>query len=254
MKDHLSIMAIVPCYNEEGRIAKTLNKLIPEVDSVCVINDGSTDNTIKEIENIDNIDIISYSINRGKGYAIKQGINHFLKSNFDVVLFIDADGQHSPENIKCFKKKFKDNVDVVVASRFGTKEWQENMPILRKISNLLSRFGIWILYNGFVVEDPQNGFRAYRREVMEVIEFDTCGYEAETEIIIDAYLKGFRFDKVYIKSIYNNEENHSKFSLFRDTWKIPGVMVRGFFRHKPFIFRSYGKKILYRNSRKKLIT
>ncbi|MCY3410893.1 MAG: glycosyltransferase family 2 protein [Candidatus Heimdallarchaeota archaeon] len=243
-----TFMAIVPCYNEEGRVGATLQALLNHVDRVCVIDDGSTDNSVKEIEQFP-VNVISYPQNKGKGYAIREGIKYFLQTDTEYAIFIDADGQHNPEHIYQFKQKFAHTgVDVVVASRFGTEQWVNNMPFLRKLSNLLSRFGIWILYNGFVVEDPQNGYRAYNRSSLEHIAFESNGYEAETEIIIDAYLKGFTFDKIHIESIYHEGVNHSKFSLFRDTWKIPGVMVKNFFRRKPFILRTNGQKLTYRRS------
>lgn len=243
-------MAIVPCFNEQGRVGNTIEKLILFVDRVVVVDDGSTDNSVEEIKQYD-VELITYRINRGKGFAIRQGIDYFLKSGYDNVIFMDADGQHGPENIPKFRYKFENSdTEVLVASRFGTREWVENMPFMRKISNLLSRFGIWILYNGFMVEDPQNGFRAYRRVVLENIEFTCDNYAAETEIIIDAYLKGFKFDKIYIQSIYNEEENHSKFSMFLDTWTIPGIMVKGFFKFKPFLYRNLERKLKYRQLRK----
>lgn len=232
-----SIMAIVPAYNEEGRIGKTLDQLIPMVESVVVIDDGSMDNTLEEIRSR-TVKIISYAPNKGKGYAIRRGIKYFLTSDADIAIFIDGDGQHDPADIPRFRKKFNENskLDVVMASRFGTDQWINNMPFLRKISNLLSRFGLWILYNGFIIEDPQNGYRAYHRRAIEKISFKSNNYSAETEILIDAYMKGCTFDKVIIESVYN-EESHSKFSLFMDTWTIPGIMVKEFFRRKPFLIR-----------------
>lgn len=217
------------------------------VDAICVVDDGSSDKSLIEIRERD-VNLVSYSKNRGKGYAIRKGIEYFLQTEHDVIIFIDGDGQHSPNDIIKFKKKFMDRneVDVVVASRFGTEEWVENMPFIRKISNLLSRFGMWVLYNGMSIEDSQNGFRAYRRRAIEKIKFDTDGYEAETEILIDAYLKGFEIDKVCVESIYNAVENHSKFSIFADTWKIPGVMWKGFFKFKPFLYRTQEKKLAFR--------
>jgi len=242
-------MAIVPAYNEEGRIGPTLDALqsVAGVSEICVVDDGSTDGTLNEVEMRD-VTVISHQKNAGKGQAIRSGIEYFLTTKLDIAIFIDADGQHDPQDIPKFLQYYHEhsNCDVVVASRFGTEQWTYNMPFLRKISNLLSRFGIWILYNGFVVEDPQNGYRAYSRRTLEAISFDTNGYEAETEMLIDAYLKGFNFGTIHIESIYDEEGNSSKFSLLMDTWAIPGIMVKLFFKRKPFLLRSASKRISYR--------
>jgi len=250
-------MAIVPAFNEEGRIGKTLTKLldINEVNEICVIDDGSTDATL-EVAKKYPVTVLSHNKNSGKGKAIRTGIDYFLQTDFDLAIFIDADGQHDPNDIPKFVRHFQryPNYDIVVASRFGTDQWTNNMPFLRKISNLLSRFGIWILYNGLVIEDPQNGYRAYSREVLENIEFKTTGYEAETEMLIDSYLMGFEIGRIHIESIYDEEGNASKFSLLMDTWKIPGVMVKSFFRRRPFILRTKDRQIKYRQIRTKFHT
>lgn len=235
------VMAIIPAFNEEVMIGKTIDSVKPYVDKVVVINDGSTDLT-SQIALEHGATVISYSRNMGKGTAIYVGTQYFHKSGYDILFTIDGDGQHRPEYIPKFLHAFEDtSVDMVIASRFGTIDWVENMPFLRKISNLLSRFGLWILYNGFIVEDPQNGYRSYRRSAIKVLDFKPkrkgrYGFEAETEILIDARLKGLKIATIHLPSIYF-EDRESKFSLFRDTWTIPGVMVKNFFKRKPWLYR-----------------
>ena len=118
---------------------------------------------------------------------------------------------------------------------FFIYSWINGLICLRKLSNLLSRFGIWILFNRLIIEDPQNGYRAFRREVFENISFQKNGYEAETEIIINSHMNGYKIGHVHIETIYDADGNSSKFSLLMDTWKIPNVMIKLFFRLKPFL-------------------
>ncbi len=237
--DALTLMAIVPAYNEAGRIGSTLDKLltVKGVNEICVIDDGSTDGTYEEAKSRD-VTLLRHRVNHGKGQAIKTGIQYFMKQDYQIAVFIDADGQHDPYDIITFRNYFKSHpeVDVVVASRFGTDQWIYTMPFFRKISNLLSRFGLWILYNGLDIQDPQNGYRAYSRKVLGSVTFDTTRYEAETEMLINAHLSGFKIGRIHIESVYE-DENTSKFSLLMDTWTIPGVMLRQFFRFKPFLNR-----------------
>jgi glycosyltransferase involved in cell wall biosynthesis len=243
------LLAICPAYNEEGRIGPLLKKIKPFVPDICVIDDGSTDNTRAEAINEDVI-VISHKKNYGKGRAIRTGMDFFLKkTSYTYVIFIDGDGQHNPEDIPKFMTKFEKNpdFDIVIASRFGTGEWKRNMPFTRKLSNLLSRFGLWILFDKLFIEDPQNGYRAYHRRSVNYLKFDTMGYEAETEILIEAFLMGFSIGTVHIQSIYEQQHNaSSKFSVFFDTWKIPGIMLKLFFWRKPWILRNNKRKLYYR--------
>lgn len=242
------LLCVIPAYNEEGRIGKLVRKVIPLTEKVIVVNDGSTDNTYEELKSA-GVEIISHSRNLGKGQAIRTGMDYFLKkSNYEFLVFLDGDGQHDPEDIPKFLKKMMDDpeCDIVIASRFKTREWQENMPFSRKLSNLMSRFGLWLLYNGLVIEDPQNGFRAYRRRTINHMQFYTHRFEAETEILIESYLMGFKFDVVNIQSIYDKQHSDSNFSLFYDTWKIPGIMIKLFLKRKPWLYREYQRKLYYR--------
>ncbi|MHA2252034.1 MAG: glycosyltransferase family 2 protein [Candidatus Kariarchaeaceae archaeon] len=243
------LMVICPAFNEEGRIGPLLRKVKPFADELVVVDDGSSDGTFKEA-NQETVTILTHLKNMGKGYAIRTGMKHFLEnSSCEYLIFLDGDGQHNPRDIPKFILKFEENpdCDIVVASRFGTDEWIKNMPFPRKLSNLLSRFGLWILYNGLVISDPQNGYRAYRRRAVDYVQFKTNGYQAETEILIESYLMGLSFETVKIQSIY--EDSHkasSKFSLLFDTWKIPGIMMKLFFKRKPWLLRNPHRKLYYK--------
>ncbi|MHA2028725.1 MAG: glycosyltransferase family 2 protein [Candidatus Kariarchaeaceae archaeon] len=239
-----TLLIVCPAYDEAENIRpllKNIQEHINQNDEIIVVNDGSTDKTVEQAQ-LEDIYVISHFKNQGKGMAIRTGIKYFLDSNHDYVIFMDGDGQHEPKDIAKFRYCLhKRKADIVVASRFRTKTWHENMPFSRKISNLLSRFGLWILYNGFVVEDPQNGYRGYNRRLSRSIEFHSNGYEAETEILIDAFLKNFKFDVISIESVYHSHNRSSKFSLLMDTWKIPKVMIKGFFNNRPWLLRHQKK-------------
>ncbi|MDH5402950.1 MAG: glycosyltransferase family 2 protein [Candidatus Heimdallarchaeota archaeon] len=246
-----NILIICPAYNEESNIEKLLILLKDLPYDVIIVDDGSTDKT-KEFIIKHRIDSISHRQNKGKGAAIQTGITHFLSKDYDIAIFMDSDGQHKLEDIFKFIEYFRlhPKCDVILGSRFGDGRWKQNMPFSRKLSNLLSRFGIWILYNKLVIHDPQNGFRAYRRQCLETLRYSTTGFEAETEMIIESYLQGYSFGTIHIESIYNLENNNSKFSLLRDTWRIPGIMLQKFFEKKPFMLRNKNQQLAYRNKQK----
>lgn len=239
----LRIMAILPAYNEDQMIAQTIENVLPFVDELVVVDDGSTDKTYQHAQKYP-VTILHHRKNKGKGAAIYTGVKYFNKSDCDILFQIDSDGQHRPKFMQKFLQVLESDptVDMVVASRFGTVDWIENMPFLRKISNLLSRFGLWILYGGFVVEDPQNGYRAYRKSATKVLDFapkngkKRYGFEAETILLIYARIAGLKIGTIHIPSLYFGDRE-SKFSLFMDTWSIPLAMLKYFFVLKPWLYR-----------------
>ena len=139
-----STMVIVPAFNEEDRIGKMLDELIKyeNINEILIVNDGSTDNTLDEIKKR-NLRVVSHSKNRGKGGALRTGVKEFLQTEHDIIIFIDADGQHDPKDIKKFQKKFEiGNDDIIIASRFGTDQWIKN-AFFKKIIKFT--FKIWNL-------------------------------------------------------------------------------------------------------------
>ena len=238
MKNRLLI--IVPAYNEVEQIQEVLDsikKFITKEDNILAIDDGSTDGTLEVIKEQD-IMYISHPHNLGKGAAIHTGVNYFLEHEYDIAIFIDADGQHDPSHIPKFIQFFeRTKVDIILANRFATSTWKSNMPFTRKVSNLLSRFGLWLLYNRLFIPDPQNGYRGFRRNALENIPISANRYEAETEMIINGYLQEYKFGFISIESIYQPYHRTSKFSLVYDTWSIPKIMIQKFIHEKPWKMR-----------------
>lgn len=139
-----NLSIIIPAYNEEKAIAKTINGLKKELGSldleyeIIVVDDGSTDQTNKILRNIDDIKLINHPYNKGNGAALKTGIKNAL---YNYVLFFDADGQHKPKYIKEFLK-YSNKYDVIAGAR--TKGYkgpfirQPGKKILHFLANYLS--------------------------------------------------------------------------------------------------------------------
>ena len=243
MRDRMKIMAIIPAYNEEQTISTVIRKTNQHVDDVVVINDGSTDRTAKHAKQ-SGATVIHVHPNSGKGVALYVGFQIFLNSNADVAITLDGDGQHDPKYIMKFIKRLNSDSElgIILASRFRTSDWQKNMPFIRKVSNLLSRFGLWVLYNGLIIEDPQNGFRLYTKNAIKMLRYSgsrskiKAGFEEETKILIEARIARVKIGVVSVPSLYF-EDRKSKFSGLHDTWKIPAVMVKSFFSTRPWLHR-----------------
>lgn len=219
------ICGVIPAYNEEASIGPLVEETIKYVDSVIVVDDGSLDATAKNAQKA-GATVIRHPRNRGKGEALKTGFIKAVSVNADVVITLDGDGQHSPNEILKFLKVLKqENVDIVVGSRF-LKEVTvgRKMPGHRFISNTLTT-NILRVFFGIPLTDSQSGFRAFRVKTLKKLGYTDSKFAAETEILIDAHKKGFKIREVDIKTRYGTEE--SKIKPLKDTIRwIQRVMVK----------------------------
>ena len=197
------ISVIIPAYNEEKRIGKVLQRIPEFVDEVIVVDDGSNDRT-SEVARKFGVEVIRLERNEGKGKAMSEGIK---AANGDIIVFMDADGQHRPEEIiKLVEPIVNGEADFVIGSRLIKAQGER--PLIRKISNFITTYLIRLKL-GISVRDTQSGFRAIRREFLPEIE--SKRYEVETEVLIKAVKKGARVKEVPVSMIYGVETGHFRF-------------------------------------------
>lgn len=196
------ICAIIPFYNESEHLPGIINDTLPFVDRIIAVNDGSTDNSASLIPKSKEIQTISYAVNKGKGYALNLGFMECIKSGYGYTVTLDADYQHNPEYIPSLIKEL-DSSDIVIGNRLNKLN---RMPIHRIISNKLTSFLLSIKTKTKII-DSQCGFRAYKTSVLESILPSYEGFEAESEIILNAANKNLKISFVYVPTIYNNEKS-----------------------------------------------
>ncbi len=192
---------IIPCYNEGETIRDNINnRVIPYLKyknikyELIVVNDGSTDNTLDEIISLGNVNVVSYTPNRGKGYAVKQGL---IEAKGDYILFMDAD---LSTDLKAIEDviQFQKDYDLIIGSR------HHKASVLVKKQSLLRRFiglGCRILVNmkfHFHFSDTQCGFKAMNKELAKLIiekqTIDNFAFDVE-------YLYIAKLNKKKIKEI-----------------------------------------------------
>jgi len=221
----MKTLIIMPAYNE----AKTIGDLVTAIKGfgleVLVVDDGSMDDTVTLAEKAGAV-LIKHDENLGKGLCLKDGFEYAKTRGFDAVIAMDADGQHSPDDIpKFIEKAHSSQVGMVIGNRM---ENTRNMPLLRVLTN---KFMSWLLSKkcGQKVPDTQCGFRLIKREVLESVTIDTSHFEIESELILKAARQGFRLESIPIKSVYGRE--HSKINPFIDTLRFArmflGLSLRG---------------------------
>ena len=165
----LKVGIIMPAFNEQMNIGNTLS-LIPKNISnkldVIVIDDGSTDNTYNIASKYDTI-ILRHHINKGNGAAIQTGLEFCKKKRYDIVIIIDADGQHEPKYINDFIKPIVvDGYDYVIGNRFY---YYYDMSTIKKVSSRVMSF-ILSLILGQKISDPTMGYRALSSKVVKYLD------------------------------------------------------------------------------------
>ena len=202
---------IMPAYNEEKTIIGILEKIKNNSSNlfkheVIVIDDGSTDQSKKLLENNRHLfdKLLINETNRGKGFAIKKGI---LNASGTHIIFQDADFEYDPADIKKFEKIFLDfNADGIIGSRFVYSNYTRSHNILNKIGNTLITFIFNLLYNT-TFTDVYSCYFAFRKDLLDANELRTEGFEQHAEILCKVMRKGKKFYEVPIS--YNGR-THSE--------------------------------------------
>lgn len=207
----MKICALIPTYNEAKTIGVLVSKVREYIPDVLVVDDGSWDRTA-QLAGLAQAKVIYNPINRGKAAALRQGFERILKEGYDLVLTIDGDGQHSPDEIPLFLEKARqEKADIVIGNRL---QQRAKMPALRWTTNHLMSFFISKLV-GQKIQDTQCGYRLIHRNVLQKTELKSARYEGESELVIRAVRLGFKVISIPIRSIYNGQA--SRIRPFRDT-------------------------------------
>ena len=198
----MKVVVGIPAYNEEKNIAKIIVQLKKVADQIIVCDDGSTDLTSRIAESLGAI-VIKHPKNLGYGSAIR---SIFLKSreiNSEVLVTIDADGQHKIEDIEKVAKPVVDGqADVSIGSRFLDKH--DNAPKYRKLGiNIITKVTNSSLSEK--ITDAQSGFRAYNNKVLQALTPSDSGMGISTEILIKSSNLGFKIAEVPTEIQYEGD-------------------------------------------------
>jgi glycosyltransferase involved in cell wall biosynthesis len=203
------IVACIPAYNQDITIASVIIKAQKYVNKVIVYDDGSKDQT-GELAALLATELIVDDENKGKGHAMRRMFQHALDIGADVVVTLDSDGQHNPNEIpKILAPILNDEADMVLGSRY-VEGGSMDAPLYR-------RFGLRVINsisNGgskYNIHDTQNGFRAYSRKALEaMLACRSDGYGIETEELSIATQYGLRIKEVPVAVRYHNIANTSR--------------------------------------------
>jgi glycosyltransferase involved in cell wall biosynthesis len=207
------VACVIPAYRAARTLAAVVQPLRRAVPSarVIVVDDGSPDATALVADDVADC-VIRLGANRGKGAALRAGFAHALRFDDDIVLTLDADGQHDPSYAPVLLGAL-DGYDIVIGQRARSGS---TMPLRRRMTNLMASIAIAQLA-GIRLDDTQSGFRAIRRRVVECVEGRGDRYEFETDFLIRAGRAGFRVRNEAIPTVYGAT---SHFRSVRDSARI----------------------------------
>lgn len=205
-------IALIPAYNEAARVGDVVAVARRHVDEVVVVDDGSTDETIAVAERA-GATVLQHPQNRGKGAAIATALDYFGRSNAEMAILLDADGQHDPSEIKKFVEAAnREQAEIVVGTRMGDVR---RMPRLRLWTNQFTS-RVTSKLAGQKIPDSQCGFRLLRRAVLKDLKLSTERFETETEMLIQAGRAGHKIASVPVRTIYE-PDRASRIHPWRDT-------------------------------------
>ncbi len=205
-------VALVPAYAAAATVGAVVAGLKKSVARVVVVDDGSPDATGAEAERA-GAEVLRLPENGGKGTALRAGLARVLASDATHVAFVDADGQHDPQDLPRLLDAARAGDDFVIGSRM---QEPEAIPAYRFRTNeigsqVLSRM------TGHDVEDAQSGYRVVAADVLRRLPLSARGYIIETEILLKAARHVKRYRAVPVRAIYGGP---SHYRPFRDTWVI----------------------------------
>jgi len=176
------IVAAIPAFNEEATIARVVIGSGRRVDKVLVCDDGSTDMTGEIAEKL-GAEVVRHEKNLGKGAAIRSLFDFAKRLGADVVVTIDADGQHDPDEIsKLVEPILSGKADIVIGSR---SLLETEMPRYRRIGRAaLDR--ATVAAGPVKVADTQSGFRAYSKDAVNSLQVTEYGIGVDSEILMKA--------------------------------------------------------------------
>ncbi len=190
----------MPAYNEANYIGSVVLQARHYADEVIVADDGSKDRTA-EIAGLAGATVIKHERNQGKGAAIRSILAEAVKRNADILVIMDADAQHDPEEIPPLIRAVSEGSDLVIGSR---KLGRENIPSYRKLGQkvLSSLTGTLLKAK---VSDTESGFRAFSRKAISTMQLKENGFAIEAEMISEAAAKGLKIVEVPITAIYTKD-------------------------------------------------
>ena len=218
-------IALIPSYEPDYRLKDLVKELVKNNFDVVVVNDGSNFNYNKIFDSIKSISkVLSYSENKGKGYALKYGLKYIKKHYKDyIIVTMDSDGQHSVKDaLKLCKYVEKHPNELVIGKRIRNN----NVPIRSRMGNSITK-SIYYITTGVKVYDTQTGLRCFTDKLIDfVLNIKGNRYEYEMNILLFAPQYNIKITEIEIETIYIDNNSGSHFNTLKDSYRVYKEIIK----------------------------
>lgn len=218
----MRVGVVIPAFQAAATIGDVVTRTRSAVPAaeIIVVDDGSRDGTWEEGRGT-GATLVMHPRNRGKGNALRTGIAKACALGASIIVTIDADGQHPPEEIPRLLSPIAEGRAALV---LGARQRNRAMPLSRRFTNWLSA-SLASRIGGQQVRDAQTGFRAFTRELAERVQPVGDRYEFEANFLLDALRAGYRVASVDVPTIYGAVAR-SHFRAWGDSWRMARAFAR----------------------------
>lgn len=222
----MKYIIVIPVYKPDNNLINLIKSIDKDKYDIIVIDDGSGNDYIDIFNECKKYCIVkSYKVNKGKGYALKEGLK-YIKDNYNgeyIVITMDGDGQHLISDADKICEECKNNINSLI---IGKRIRDKNTPIRSKIGNTLSTF-IFKLKTGKYIYDTQSGLRAFHNKYINyMINIDGNRYEYEMNVLLKCSSDNIDIKEINISTIYIDNNKKSHFNAFSDAYKIFKNVIR----------------------------
>ena len=229
-------IAGIPAYNKQYPVCGVIHAAEDYVDEIIVVDDGSTDNTSKLAKRAGAI-VLRHETNKGKTAAVQTLINEAIQRDADVLVLLDSDGQHDPDEIPVLLKPvIEDGYDLATGSRKQKESKKKGKrPFIRPLGQFVLKMGLGTITRK-KYGDPECGFRALSRRAMNVMNFKFrgTGFSVEAEMLYLAEKHGLKTIEVPVTEIY--VEDGSTLNPWRHGFGNLGTIIAWVSEKRPLFF------------------
>ena len=222
-----NIVILIPTYEPDSNFVRYIHHLKKHYQNIIVVNDGSSiqyQSIFDTINQYEEVTLLSYKTNHGKGYALKYGYQ-FIQNHipeYSGIITVDSDGQHSFEDVQRMQDKLKQNKHALI---LGCRDFSNsNVPFKSKLGNRITSFLFFILVHKWLA-DTQTGLRGFDASLTNfMLQIPGDRFEYETQVLISTLQNKIPINSISIQTIYINNNEHTHYKVFEDSLRIGKVL------------------------------